>query len=186
MDHYLDIQLLPDPEFPQSQLMNALCAKLHRTLANLDSTGIGISFPELHATPTRLGGRLRLHGSAGNLRTLMAQDWLTGMRDHSRTGDIVPVPAECGQLEVRRVQAKSSPERLRRRQMKRKGWSETEAREAIPDSAAEVLHLPYLELQSHSTGQRFRLFISQRPSSRAVTGSFNAYGISTTATVPSF
>lgn len=186
MDHYLDIRLLPDPEFPQPQLMSALCAKLHRALAELGSSGIGISFPELHAAPAHLGGRLRLHGSAGDLQALMARDWLTGMRDHSQTGAIAPVPAGCGQLKVRRVQAKSSPERLRRRQMKRKGWSEAQAREAIPDAIAEVLRLPYLVLQSHSTGQRFRLFISQQPASQTASGPFNAYGLSATATLPAF
>ena len=32
MDHYQDIQLLPDPEFGAPQLMSVLFAKLHRAL----------------------------------------------------------------------------------------------------------------------------------------------------------
>ena len=34
MDHYLDIRLLPDPEFPAPLLMNALFTKLHRALVS--------------------------------------------------------------------------------------------------------------------------------------------------------
>ncbi len=32
MNHYLDLHLLPDPEFSAAQLMSALFAKLHRAL----------------------------------------------------------------------------------------------------------------------------------------------------------
>lgn len=39
MDHYIDILLLPDPEFPASMLMGALYNKLHKALVVLDSRG---------------------------------------------------------------------------------------------------------------------------------------------------
>jgi CRISPR-associated endonuclease Csy4 len=32
MDHYLEIRVLPDPEFSEEMLMAALVAKLHRAL----------------------------------------------------------------------------------------------------------------------------------------------------------
>lgn len=32
MDHYLDIRVLPDPEFSAQTLLEALFAKLHRAL----------------------------------------------------------------------------------------------------------------------------------------------------------
>ena len=125
MDHYLDIQLLPDPEFSTPHLMNALFAKLHRILGARGSDDIGVSFPSVGGTVVGLGNCLRLHGSEQALRHLMAQRWLTGMRDHVRCGEVTLVPASAGRLTVRRVQAKSNPERLRRRQMKRKGWTPT-------------------------------------------------------------
>ncbi len=186
MDHYLDIRLLPDPEFAPAQLMNALFAKLHRVLAQLDSNQIGISFPEAGRVNTALGSCLRLHGSEQALQHLMAQAWLTGMRDYVQAGHAASVPTSAGRQVVRRVQAKSSPERLRRRQMKRKGWSLAEAREAIPDSAAETLKLPFLIVRSLSTEQTFRLFVDQKPADRAIEGVFNAYGFSVTATLPRF
>ena len=32
MDHYIEIRVLPDPEFSEEMLMSALVAKLHRAL----------------------------------------------------------------------------------------------------------------------------------------------------------
>jgi CRISPR-associated endonuclease Csy4 len=117
----------------------------------------------------------------------MAQDWLRGMRDHSACGEPLPVPASAAHRTVRRVQAHSSPERERRRLIARKGLSEEAARQAIPDSRAQRLDLPYITLGSHSTHQRFHLFIEHGPlQSEASPGPFSAYGLSPTATLPWF
>jgi len=186
MDHYLDIQLLPDPEFSTPHLMNALFAKLHRILGARGSDDIGVSFPSVGGTVVGLGNCLRLHGSEQALRHLMAQRWLTGMQDHVRCGEVTLVPASAGRLTVRRVQAKSNPERLRRRQMKRKGWTAEQARAEIPDSVAESLKLPFLTVRSSSTGQNFRLFIEQKPTDASRPGRFNAYGFSNEASLPLF
>lgn len=151
MDCYLDLRLTADPEFPPTLLMNALFGKLHRRLVECGEGRIGVSFPDLGAGAA-LGERLRLHGSNADLAALMNDDWLTGMRDHLTVGAMASVPLHAQQRAVRRVQAKSSPERLRRRLIARKGCSQQEALLAIPDSAAEALDLPYLVLKSRSTG----------------------------------
>lgn len=186
MDHYIDIRVCADPEFPASHLMNAVFAKLHRVLVQLSSTDIGASFPEAQADRPGIGSCLRLHGTANRLGHLMEQRWLASMRDFVLVSDIGKVPSTAGLQAVRRVQAKSSPARLRRRQMKRKGWSEEDALRAIPDSAAETLSLPFLTLRSQSTGQPFRLFIRQRPVEALGSGTFNAFGLSSTASLPLF
>ena len=82
MDHYVDTDLRPDPEFPAHQLLAALYAKLHRALAANGSSAIGVSFPGFDLKAPHLGARLRLHGELDALSTLLASDWLTGMRDH--------------------------------------------------------------------------------------------------------
>ena len=88
---------------------------------------------------------------------------------------------------VRRVQAKSSPERLRRRLIARKSVSAEAAQAAIPDTAARLLDLPYVEMASRTTSQRFKLFIEHlEPSSVAVRGEFGSYGLAANATVPWF
>lgn len=185
MDAYLELQLLPDPEFPPAMLMNALFAKLHRALVSHGEGRIGISFPDVGSG--QLGQRLRLHGQAGDLEQLMAGNCLQGMRDHLAAFAIRPVPDGASHRIVRRVQAQSNPERLRRRLIRRKGVGAQEARAAIPDSAAQRLNLPWLEISSQSTGQTFRLFIEHLPiQATASPGSFSAYGLSNEASVPWF
>ena len=187
MDAYLELQLLPDPEFPPAMLMNALFAKLHRALVSHGEGRIGVSFPDVGQKGIGLGARLRLHGVALDLERLMAANWLQGMRDHLSCSPPNPVPASAVYRVVRRVQAKSNPERERRRLMARKGISAEAARQAIPDSSAEMLRLPYLLLASQSTQQQFRLFVEHLPVQKeSVTGTFTAYGLSATATVPWF
>lgn len=80
MDRYIDIRLLPDPEFPASVLMNALFGKLHRGLVTHGGCNIGVSFPDVGKNGRSLGECLRLHGSKTNLEKLMASNWLVGMR----------------------------------------------------------------------------------------------------------
>ncbi|MCO8161523.1 type I-F CRISPR-associated endoribonuclease Cas6/Csy4 [Pseudomonas sp. 21LCFQ010] len=187
MDHYLDLHLLPDPEFPATQLMSALLAKLHRGLHDLRRDDVGISFPGIEGKSAGLGSHLRLHGTAQTLDVLLALNWLTGMRDHVRLGDLSPVPATARHRTVSRVQVDSSPERARRRLIKRHGISEEQARERIPDHAAKRCHLPFAQLRSQTTGQHFRLFIQHGPLLDAPkAGAFNGYGLSNTATVPWF
>lgn len=186
MDHYVDIRLHPDPEFPPHQLMDALFAKLHRGLSQINSSDIGVSFPDAGGTKVGLGQLLRLHAAQASLQRVMSLPWLVGMRDHVDVSEIRSVPTDAKHYCVRRVQAKSSPERLRRRQMKRKGWTEEQARESIPDSAAELLKLPFLTVRSASTGQSFRLFVRQEPTSSSIPGTFNTYGFSGTGSVAWF
>lgn len=187
MDSYLVIQLLPDPEFSSPILMSALFAKLHRGLVQHGGGNIGLSFPEVSGAGPTLGHRLRLSGTEADLQQLMQIGWLQGMRDHVEVGSVDRVPTNCAHRIVRRVQAKSSPERLRRRLMSRKEVDESEARQTIPDSAAERLQLPWVTLASRSTGQRFRLFIEHLPiQNEPVAGHFTSYGLSASATVPWF
>lgn len=202
MDHYVDIQLQPDAEFAPAMLMAALFTKLHKALALGAHDAVGVSFPRMDAADAQhthrnsrtgahpryaLGHLLRLHGTSAVLQSMLSTDWLSGMRDHVLCSAVLAVPDGVSHRAVSRVQAKSSPERLRRRQMRRHGLTQEQARERIPDSAAEMLNLPFLTLRSQSTGQTFRLFIRVGPAlATPVSGSFGAYGLSQQTTVPWF
>ncbi|MGB0467053.1 MAG: type I-F CRISPR-associated endoribonuclease Cas6/Csy4 [Pontibacterium sp.] len=184
MDFYIDLQVLPDPEFKETVLMNALCAKLHRALFDRRKGDIGISFPKAGKS---LGSLLRLHGQEAALTELSQTTWLRGLRDYTESTGVHPVPAGCDHYRVERVQVKSSAERLRRRSVK-KGWlSEEEARECIVDSSEKKSNLPFLQLKSQSNGQMFRLFIRHSAVvSQPLDGEFSHYGLSKNATVPRF
>ena len=116
--HYIDITLLPDPEFSHAHLLGALVTK-HRALVQLGSADIGISFPGYSLRPRTLGTILRLHGSEAALRCLMEQPWLQGMRDHVHCTLPALVPEGAVPCLVQRRQFKTSPDRLRRRRMRR-------------------------------------------------------------------
>ncbi len=187
MSHYIDIQIRPDPEVPTHQLMAALYYKLHRELTTMASNAIGVSFPNLCDMPHAIGDRMRLIGTAADLATLVATDWLRGVRDHVLVSAVAIIPSSATHRTLRRVQAKSNPDRIRRRQMKRHGLTEAEAREKIPDNVARTLDLPFIQLKSGSTGHSFLLFLQlgqKQPG--PLPGVFNSYGLSATATIPCF
>ncbi|MBS7350409.1 MAG: type I-F CRISPR-associated endoribonuclease Cas6/Csy4 [Comamonas sp.] len=188
--HYIDICLLPDPEFSQAHLMGALVAKLHRALVQRASGSIGVSFPEHVDAPRQqrsLGKVLRLHGTALALQALMAQPWLQGMSDHVRLSPAADAPPDAPHRLVVRRQFKTSAERLRRRRMQRKGETAAQAAAVIPDSAQRRPDLPYVQLRSASTGHPFCLFLEHKPLlASPVTGEFNAYGLGPLASIPWF
>ncbi|WP_323839971.1 type I-F CRISPR-associated endoribonuclease Cas6/Csy4 [Photorhabdus africana] len=184
MDYYFEIRVLPDPEFSQQDLMEALFAKLHRALGQVGNGQIGVSFPRSGKT---LGNTLRMHGSSEALNDLQALSWLKGLRDYTEVIDIQPIPQETKYRCVSRVQVKSSAERLRRRSIK-KGWlTEEQALQRISISKEQRTHLPFLFLKSLSSGQSFLLFVKQGPiEDKSTQGVFSSYGLSSSATIPWF
>jgi CRISPR-associated endonuclease Csy4 len=188
MDHYQEIILLPDPEFAPQVLMNALFSKLHRALAALGSGSIGVSFPGHSSERRWLGDRLRIHGTNANLERLGELGWLKGIHDHAEVRSIRSVPQNGRHVMVRRVQAKSNPDRQRRRLAKRKGISLEEAGKLIPDQSAQRLDLPFVTMRSSSSGHTFRLVHQAERAAANLSPGAGAVSVSTasapTATVP--
>ncbi|WP_221795090.1 type I-F CRISPR-associated endoribonuclease Cas6/Csy4 [Oceanobacter mangrovi] len=184
MDHYLEITLLPDPEFEEQLLLNALFSKFHRGMSQSVAGEIGISFPDVGK---RLGGRMRLHGSAAALDKLMCSGWMKGLGDYTRVSDIQAVPAGCQYRTVRRVQAKSAWNK--RKRSIAKGWlTEEEAAAKITDNQQKSLkHLPFIQIKSLSNGNNMRVYIEHGELQKAsVAGTFSSYGLSSTTTIPWF
>ena len=79
--------------------MSVLFGKLHQALVAQGGDRIGVSFPDLDESRSRLGERLRIHASADDLRALLARPWLEGLRDHLQFGEpaVVPHPTPSGQ-----------------------------------------------------------------------------------------
>lgn len=185
MDNYVQIRLLSDPEFGPSLLMNALFTKFHHALVELGPGRVGVSFPQAEKS---LGDTIRLHGPGDDLQRLTGMDWLRGLKDYITMTPISPVPNHCRTFRlVSRVQAKSSSARLYRRSVK-KGWlTAEEARVKMADSREQRVNLPFVQITSQSSGQKFRLFIRQgKLLDFPMYGSFSAYGLSNAATIPWF
>ncbi|MCP1314541.1 MULTISPECIES: type I-F CRISPR-associated endoribonuclease Cas6/Csy4 [unclassified Halomonas] len=189
MDHYIDLRLRPDPDFEPPKLMGALYSKLHRALFDLQASDIGVSFPQhkVGVKARSLGEHLRLHGTRARLDELMALSWLTGMRDHVTVSDVMAVPGNTQQINVARKQFNTgSPSRVRR-YARRHDVPEAEAQKLYAPTHERRITLPFAQLGSRSTKERFCLFIHHgEPQAEAVVGVFNHYGLSPKATVPWF
>lgn len=184
MDHYLDIQVLPDLDISAPALMNNLFAKFHRSMAQALPGEVAVSFPKYHRS---LGDVLRLHGTEESLNQLMALPWLKGLRDYTQVSELREVPADIkGYRSVYRVQKKSVNNR--RKRSVAKGWlSEEEAIHRIPDEAQQTLKLPFLQFKSLSSQQNMRVYVALGELlSEPTKGPVNSYGLSRTATVPWF
>ena len=185
MDFYIEIKLLPDPEFKETVLMNILFSKLHLALTEKGNGEIGISFPFFEKT---LGDTIRLHGSQDALKRIQTINWLQGLQDYINVSDSLRVPARCEFRVVKRIQSKSSKERLYRRSLK-KGWiTPEEVEKKIKKQKEQYLKHPYIQIKSLSTGQSFPLFINHGEIlESSMEGKFSAYGLSiTNATIPWF
>jgi len=185
--HYIDFRIIPDEETSVAQLMTALYEKVHLALVTEQTDGVGVSFPDYRRIAKTLGSVLRLHASEEALNTLMANNWLKGLRDYVKITPLLPVPADAEHRTVYRKQFKTNVDRLRRRRMKRKGETVEEVIKAIPDEVARRPDLPYVWMRSQSTKQQFCLFIGMSPPRKTpVSGRFSCYGLSNEATVPWF
>lgn len=191
MDYYIEITLLPDPEFPASTLMNAMFNKLHKTLFDLQSNQIGVSFPDYGKT---LGDRLRLHGKEEGLTKLNETNWLGRMKDYCQQSLIQPIPDNVQYRTVFRHQDTRSNAKIRRllnrQEQGKRGTKPALTKQDIDayqnerDNAYQ--NGPYLDLNS-SKGQRYRRYILMGellglPND----GEFDQFGLSKTATIPWF
>jgi len=170
-------------------LMGALYNKLHRALFDLQATDVGVSFPaHKHGVRARtLGDHLRLHGDQARLEQLMSTDWLTGMRDHTQVGELLAVPENTQHINVARKQFNTGSPSRAKRYAKRHDISEGEAQQIYVKLAARRIELPFVQINSRSTQQRFSLFIEhKKPAATSTKGTFSHYGLSPNATVPWF
>jgi CRISPR-associated endonuclease Csy4 len=187
MSHYVDIQLMRHVDIAQHQMMDALFGKLHQIFVRTQNQTVGISFPLADEKAHTLGMVLRLHGPAKELQLIITADSIKAMLSYVSIGTVTEVPKSAGFRNINRVQVKSSPERLRRRAMRRHNLTPEQAIQRIPDTAIKTTNKPFINVSSSSTKQGFRLFISQGPiQTRPTQGGFNAYGLSKDATIPWF
>ncbi|QAR33493.1 type I-F CRISPR-associated endoribonuclease Cas6/Csy4 [Geovibrio thiophilus] len=187
MRFYADLRVRENPEITPQVILNMLFEKLHLVLAEQVRGDVGISFPDVKNGQKNLGKVLRVHGEKEALESVVLHPAIERTADYAEIGRIRQVPDNAAYCIVSRVQAKSSPERLRRRSIKKFGMSEEEAMLRVPDSKAKMLELPFITLNSKSTGQKFRLYIRHEEASNSGNGKgFSTYGLSAVSAVPWF
>ena len=184
MDSYIDIKLKPDAEMRENVLMNKVYSKLHKFLFDIESIDIGISFPE---TRVLLGNVLRIHSTKKRLLDLKNTDWLGGLAGYCDQGDELLIPAEYKNITVSRWQSNMSQAHLRRL-IKRGSISDEEVKGYKAKMfASQMTTLPFLELESTSSGKLHRRYIQMSEArDQSVLGDFDTFGLSKIATIPWF
>ena len=100
---------------------------------------------------------------------------------------MLAVPANTQHINVARKQFNTGSESRAKRYAKRHDISEAEARKIYAKLAERRIELPFVQINSRSTQQRFSLFIEHsKPLASATEGTFSHYGLSPNATVPWF
>jgi CRISPR-associated endonuclease Csy4 len=193
MNNYLDIQIKPDAEMQENWLLNKVYTKLHKAIFDLSATDIGISFPQVDK---RLGCIIRIHSTQERLQQLQGLNWLGGLSGYCKVSEVLPVPDKVdGYQTISRIRQNMSIARLQKKiaHQKAKGYLKTDEDIKAYEKQYKAkmfktgLDNPYLELQSTSTGNKYRLYIDFCDLQKeAVSGEFNRFGLSPLATVPIF
>lgn len=195
MSHYQELTLLQHEEVPLYALWGKVYTQIHLALTELQAalgTGkVGVAFPEYRFDAAvqmgRLGSKLRVFADdAAVLQQLNLAQHLRRYADYVQLSAVAAVPAEHGLACYARVQVKSGAERAARRLIKRHPELNYETELARLQALSVHSALPFIQLNSLSSKQTFRLFIAKTAAMAAQTGDFGSYGLSNTATVPDF
>ena len=195
MTHYQELTLLQHEDVPLFALWGKVYVQIHLALTELQAalgTGkVGVAFPEYRFDAAvqmgRLGSKLRVFADdAAILQQLNLSQHLRRYADYVQLSAVAAVPAEHGLACYARVQVKSGAERAARRLIKR--HPELDYATELARLQALSVHsvLPFIQLNSLSSKQAFRLFIAKSEATVVQTGDFGTYGLSNSATVPDF
>lgn len=183
MDHYIDIQIQPDAEIRENELLNKVYTKFHKALFTLRANDIGVSFPQYRI---KLGKNLRIHSTKARLDELQQLNWLGGLRGYCNVSEVQAIPDKVQYRTVSRIQPTMSPSKFKRL-IKRKTITESNFKHYKAKMFEKGLDNPYLEIESASNGHHHRRYIKFGELTETPTLSyFNHFGLSKTATIPWF
>ena len=196
MKYYLEIKLLKQAEISMYFIWSKVFKQLHLAFVECkdqdDKIPIGISFPDYMFDSEKefgmLGSKIRLF--ADDKMALIKLDlskWLNRLQDYLQLSDIQEVPQNMVKeyAVFSRKQIKSNPERLARRRAKKD--SSISFQEALKRyQKSDSTNLPYIQVNSLSSSNSFRLFVERKISETENQGYFSCYGLSNNATVPIF
>lgn len=190
MQFYQEITLLQNPEISFGALWAKVYRELHLELAKLSDangcTPIGVSFPEYGDEKFCLGQKLRLFArDEADLSTLNLKVTLRRFDDYIHITRVRPVPSATQYAIYSRWHQANNAEQKARRYARRHNVEYAEAKKLFSRQEFSPA-LPYINMESRSNGQFFRLYITQRTADAPYYAGFSAYGLSGESTVPIF
>ena len=205
MKYYLDITLLPNAESNLGFLWQKVFQQIHIALVDnkigTNEAAVALSIPGYKAIDGKekcfpLGKKLRLLADSEDaLVKLDIHQWLKRLRDYCDIEPIKNVPHDIKQhARFTRKSVKSIEKKARRRaEHLNKSYDEVLAY-LLKEGRSGDCKLPYINVESQDTKKRveqgvscqFSLFIEHILSEASVSGKFDCYGLSKTATIPWF
>jgi len=198
MNYYIDIKLITDTEITLGFLWKKLYAQIHLALVEVrdknNMVSVGVSFPN-YSKDRLLGETLRLFApSKEELKRLNLNLWLARLLDYISVSEIQEVPKDVKFVIFGRKQFKSNSEirRLAKRYATRANVSYEEALKGFEKTEKKYKkqkngnRLPYVNIESLSTGNYMKIFIIKKSSDIENRGLFSTYGLSNSSTVPWF
>ena len=181
MDSFTDLKIVSQEDQSAHALLGKIYSALHLELVEQQLNDIGVSFPG--ARQNAMGDVLRLHGSGKQLENLLDTHRLKRLLDYYSVASINPYPDGHAWKHVKRVQPKITAAKARR--MVKRGSASEERAQELYDLGPAQLKIPYLNMHSGSTGQMYRLYVSQTPCDPPGNAQlFNSFGLG--ACVPWF
>ena len=193
---YQEITILPSVDTSFGFLWSKVFSKLHKLFVELeDDLGnklIRVSFPHYDAKRKGfgLGNKLRVFSNEKiNLERLNTKHELEFLSDYVHVTSIKNIPESvASHVCFKRYQAKviRSNRRVALTFARCKGTTYEEELKRIAGRKQTQTELPYILIQSSSTGSKFKLFIVKEEKAKPSDGFITSYGLSCTATVPHF
>lgn len=200
MKYYLDITLLPNTEINLPFLWQKIFQQVHIALVDNkigdNESAIALSIVNYGNNDFPLGNKLRLLAdSKDTLIKLDIQQWLERLSDYSHIKSIKNVPNDIKQYaQFKRKAVKSIEKKAKRRaEHLNKPYSDV-LDYLIKEGKSASCSLPFIKVESQNTKKRieqnvscqFLLFIKRDFFETPISGKFDCYGLSKTATVPWF
>ncbi len=200
MRYYIDITLLPNEEVSLGFLWQKIFQQVHIALVDNkvgdNESAIALSIVDYGDKTFPLGSKLRLLSSREEaLVKLDIQEWLKRLSDYCQIEAIKNVPDDIKQYaQFKRKSVKSIEKKAKRRaEHLNKPYAEVLAY-LIKEGRSTKSELPFIRVESQNTKKRveqgvscqFLLFIEHTLFEEPVSGQFDCYGLSKTATIPWF
>lgn len=191
---YVEITLIPDGIATLNDVWRVVFRQVHRALSDANNTGIGVSFPgyRYEQKNKTLGDKLRVFGASElDLDALKLSDVLSDVSDYCHVTKVRKVPDNVSNACFGRKRYRNNYEKLVKSKMVHLSVSEEEAKAIIGEFTPAVTDYPYVHYQSISSMKAGKsadivLAIRKVDMEHSVSGQFNMFGLSNTATVPIF
>lgn len=183
MEYFIEINLQRNKELRPNILLNNVYTNLHQRLYDMNCKTVGVSFPNFRVI---LGNKLRIHGNLNDLNEIQSVDWLGNIKQYCVVSGIEPIPENVQYRTMSRIQSTMSQSKLRRL-IKRGTILEEDVKKYKVQMLQKGLGNPYVELVSASNGKLHRRYFQfGELQHKNVSGEFDFFGLSKTATVPWF